>query len=159
MKRILARWRHRKRLPLRVTLVAAMLGLVTLALVVIGVAGSTLLQRYLLDRVDSQLRTTATQVFRSNGQVNPDAGGRYGVYPGGGLYVAATDSQGSNQGQVIFPSSATPIPKLPLVTSPTVRRTQRPLLYGQLGFGLASVAGSGAANGRRLDERHRCFGP
>ena len=72
-----------------------MLGLVTVALIVIGVAGSTLLQRYLLARVDNQLRTTANQIIR-DGRVSPDSNGRYGVYPGGGLYVADTDSDGTN---------------------------------------------------------------
>jgi two-component system OmpR family sensor kinase len=112
-------WRHRRRFPLRVTLVAAMLGLVTVALVVIGVAGSTLLQRYLLDRVDSQLRPLADQVFRF-GQPSPGSGGKFGVYPGGGLYVAESDSQGNLQGDLISPSTSTPLPKLGAVTSTDV---------------------------------------
>jgi two-component system OmpR family sensor kinase len=110
------RWRHRRRLPLRVTLVATMLALVTAALLVIGIAGSTLLQRYLLNRVDNQLRSAATTFVRSNGQV-PDAGtGRFGVVPGGGYYLAVTDVQGTNQGSLLMPHEA-PLPRIGVVTS------------------------------------------
>jgi two-component system OmpR family sensor kinase len=112
-------FRHRRRFPLRVTLVAAMLGLVTVALIVIGVAGSSLLQRYLLDRVDSQLRPLANQAFQS-AQGNPAGIGRYNVYPGGGLYVAGTDGSGDFSFRVIAPSTSTPLPKLGAVTSTDV---------------------------------------
>jgi two-component system OmpR family sensor kinase len=113
-----------------------MLGLVTVALVVIGVAGSTLLQRYLLARVDNQLRTTANQILRDRG-VSPDSNGRYGVYPGGGLYVADTDSSGSNLvDPLIFPSQSTPAPKLPQVTTTTVLR------HNGNAFTVSSTSGS-----------------
>ena len=75
MTALLQRWHRRRRLPLRVTLVAAMLALVTVALIVIGVVGSSLLQRYLLDRVDSQLRTTTNQILRT-GSVGQNSTGR-----------------------------------------------------------------------------------
>jgi two-component system OmpR family sensor kinase len=45
--------------PLRVKLISAMLALVTMALLVIGVASAIVMQRSLLSRVDEQLRTVA----------------------------------------------------------------------------------------------------
>src|ERR1700761_2421752 len=117
-------WDNRRRFPLRVTLVAAMLGLVTVALVVIGVVGSSLLQRYLLDRVDSQLRTTANQIIQRQGSVGQNSEGQIGVYPGGGLYAAATDGTGNFIGNpVILPlQSPPPAPRLPAVTTAAVVR-------------------------------------
>ncbi|MGY0233535.1 sensor histidine kinase [Longispora urticae] len=57
-----------ERVPLRVKLVAAVLGLVAAALLVMGVATVTALRGYLLDRVDTQLKSVAdpidTQVRR-----------------------------------------------------------------------------------------------
>ena len=64
-----------------------MLGLVTVALLVIGVAGSTLLQRYLLARVDNQLRTTANAAL-SDGRVSPDSNGATASTPAAAFYVA-----------------------------------------------------------------------
>jgi two-component system, OmpR family, sensor kinase len=119
-----------------VTLVAAMLSAVTVALIVIGVAGSTLLQRYLLDRVDSQLHTTANQVIRNPNNLNQDSGGRYGVYPGGGLFVAASDSQGTSLGQLIFPTDSTPAPKLPSITAANVAQ------HNGNAFTVGSISGS-----------------
>ena len=97
MNALLQRWHRRRRLPLRVTLVAAMLALVTVALMVIGVAGSSLLQRYLLDRVDSQLAAIgAASIPRcANGQRRSRSAGRTTSYPGGGLYVSLTDGGGN----------------------------------------------------------------
>lgn len=120
----LLRWRqpgHPRRLPLRVTLVAAMLGLVTVALIIIGVAGSTLLQRYLLDRVDNQLRSSVATVLRYGGP-GPDSGaGRYGVYPGGGYFLQVSDPGGTNPSSLIFPNADTPLPRLPAITSTVVQ--------------------------------------
>jgi two-component system OmpR family sensor kinase len=99
-----------------------MLGLVTVALIIIGVAGSTLLQRYLLDRVDNQLRNSAAAVLRFGGP-GPDTGeGRYGVYPGGGYFLQVSDGAGTNQGYLIFPNKSTPLPQLQAVTSTLVEK-------------------------------------
>ena len=129
------RWHNRRRLPLRVTLVATMLTLVTAALLVIGVAGSTLLQRYLLNRVDNQLRSSATTFIRSNYQV-PDAGaGRFGVYPGGGYYLAVTDVQGSIAGSLLMPRSSS-LPKIGVVNAAAATS------HGGDAFTVTSVSGS-----------------
>jgi two-component system, OmpR family, sensor kinase len=47
------------RMPLRVRLVLLMLGLLAVALIITGIAGPALLQRYLVQRVDAQLAQTA----------------------------------------------------------------------------------------------------
>ncbi|GIG60783.1 two-component sensor histidine kinase [Longispora fulva] len=51
-----------ERIPLRVKLVAAVLGLVATALLAMGIATVTALHGYLLDRVDAQLKTVAGQI-------------------------------------------------------------------------------------------------
>ena len=106
-----------RRLPLRVTLVAAMLGLVTLALVVIGVASSTLLNRYLLNRVDNQLRATATATAmpRQDG-LDPNS-----TSPVPSFYLAITDTDGdlTDGGQYVRRGEVAPLPgpRLPAVSS------------------------------------------
>ncbi len=114
MSALLQRWHRRRRLPLRVTLVAAMLGLVTVALVVIGVAGSTLLQRYLLTRVDNQLRASTTSLA---GQVLTQRritlDGLAQASPVGSYYVALADSSGEmaeGSGSYPRPGEAAPSP-------------------------------------------------
>jgi len=109
MKRLLPP-RQRKRLPLRVTLVAAMLGLVTVALIIIGVAGSTLLQRYLLNRVDNQLRATTNSVLRGP---NVTVGSIARSSPVGSFYIAGADPSGQvslASGVIARPGEATPSP-------------------------------------------------
>jgi two-component system OmpR family sensor kinase len=69
-----------------------MLGLVTIALVIIGVAGSTLLQRYLLARVDNQLRATANSVL--NGALD-QPGSISKLSPTGPFYLAIADTDGN----------------------------------------------------------------
>src|SRR4051794_8143498 len=116
MSNLRQRWANRRRLPLRVTLVASMLALVTAALVVIGVAGSTLLQRYLLNRVDTQLRTTATNVLRQSGSTLDGAG----ASPLAAFYLSLTDSAGNLLEGGLFArrgDTPPPGPKLPMVTS------------------------------------------
>ncbi|MGY1713033.1 sensor histidine kinase [Geodermatophilus sp. SYSU D01106] len=49
------------RVPLRITLVALLLVLVTVALVATGVAATSLLKRYLVDQLDQQLESTLRQ--------------------------------------------------------------------------------------------------
>jgi two-component system OmpR family sensor kinase len=129
------RWRDRHRLPLRVTLVAAMLALVTMALLVIAVAGSTLLDRYLLTRVDSQLRTSATSFIRSNGQIPDSGSGRFGVYPGGGYYLAVSDVQGASQGSLLMPRTSS-TPRVGLVNAAVATS------HGGDAFTVASTSGS-----------------
>ncbi len=127
--------RNGKRLPLRVTLVAAMLGLVTMALIVIGVAGSTLLQRYLLNRVDSQLRTTSTSILNGAGIASIARSS-----PVGSFYVALTEPDGgmtSGSGLIPRPgdTSASP-PKLSTLTQSFA------LAHDQKAFTVRSLSGN-----------------
>ncbi len=132
------RLRTRRRLPLRVTLVAAMLALVTVALIVIGVAGSTLLQRYLLQRVDNQVRTAATGVANvalRTGSVLPDAVERSS--PIGLYYLGVTDTSGiilKGSGVIPRPAEVTPpAPRLGTITQAVaVARSQRPFTVGSV---------------------------
>jgi two-component system, OmpR family, sensor kinase len=132
----------RRRLPLRVTLVAAMLGLVTIALIVIGVAGSTLLQRYLLNRVDNQLRASANsvaaQVLRNNGpaDLGPVARGS----PVGSFYVALADSTGQlAPGSGAYPRPGELAPPAPRLSAPTSTFVEA---RDQKAFTVPSVQGS-----------------
>jgi two-component system OmpR family sensor kinase len=143
MRRLLLRRQPgglRRRLPLRVTLVAAMLGLVTVALIVIGVVGSTLLQRYLLDRVDNQLRASATTVLQRGLDRGPgDPTDRFGVLPAGGYYVSIADPSGDPTlpSRLYYPASApkpSP-PQLPTITSAVAAR------HNGHGFSVGSQTG------------------
>jgi two-component system OmpR family sensor kinase len=133
------RWRDRHRLPLRVTLVAAMLALVTMALLVIAVAGSTLLDRYLLNRVDSQLRSSAGIVIGRGMDDGTDPNDRFGVLPAGGYYTAYTDGTGAllRQPRIAYPADAAvpPLPQLPTITSAFAAK------HAGDGFTVGSVSG------------------
>jgi two-component system OmpR family sensor kinase len=137
MTALLQRWRRRRRLPLRVTLVAAMLALVTVALAVIGVAGSTLLQRYLLNRVDNQLRATATSILSSR-NVNTDSIARSS--PVGSFFLAVADDTGQIiQAGRVFPrpgDTAPPAPNLSNLDAPFA------LAHQENAFTVSSVKGS-----------------
>jgi two-component system OmpR family sensor kinase len=62
----------RLRLPLRVKLVVLMSTLVTVALVLTGVAASTAMRHYLTNRVDSQLKVAAAQITQRTANDGPD---------------------------------------------------------------------------------------
>ncbi|HEX4432557.1 MAG TPA: HAMP domain-containing sensor histidine kinase [Frankiaceae bacterium] len=136
MNALLQRWHHRRRLPLRVTLVAAMLALVTVALIVIGVAGSTLLQRYLVARVDNQLKASASSVANTalrTGFALPDPVERVG--PVSLYYVGVIESSGSIQsGVVVRPGERTPPgPRLGTITpDEAAARNQNPFTVGSV---------------------------
>lgn len=90
-----------------------MVGLVAVALVVIGVVGATLLDRYLLSRADTQLKAAAASVARGN--VNELA--RSSLI--GTFYVGAASDSGASLGGGIVtrPGEATPAgPALPAIT-------------------------------------------
>jgi two-component system, OmpR family, sensor kinase len=133
----LPHWPRRggRRLPLRVTLVAAMLGLVTMALIVIGVAGSTLLQRYLLDRVDNQLRATTASILS-----NPDIRSIARSNPVGTFYIAGSTASGSMSpasGVILRPGdNSTSPPKLGSLTQTFA------LAHDQKPFTAKSISGS-----------------
>ncbi len=132
-RRVRLRWQHRRRLPLRVTLVAAMLALVTVALVVIGVAGSTLLQRYLVNRVDNQLRATATSVLRVGGLQDLARNS-----PVGTVYFGVIDNTGSFGSTVLVRPGEQPPPgpRLPIVSPAFARQ------HNQAPFTVGSVSGN-----------------
>jgi two-component system OmpR family sensor kinase len=75
------------RTPLRVKLVAAVLSLVTAALLVIGVASAVALHSYLLGQIDTQLVTTVARVNHLNHLPTP------GELPTS-IFVGTMDSQG-----------------------------------------------------------------
>ena len=80
-------WRSARQLPsrtpLRVKLIAAVLALVTVALVVISIAGIAFLRGYLLNQADQELASTArygqiplrVQTFLAGGETQPSNGG------------------------------------------------------------------------------------
>jgi two-component system OmpR family sensor kinase len=115
------RWQDRHRLPLRVTLVAAMLALVTAALLVIGVAGSTLLQRYLLSRLDTQLRATASSLVRGSSVLGDLARNS----PVGTFYVGVADGSGNTVGGGIVSRPGEPSPSGPSLPAVTLAYAQK----------------------------------
>jgi two-component system OmpR family sensor kinase len=130
------RWNHRRRLPLRVTLVAAMLVLVTAALLVIGIAGSTLLQRYLLNRVDNQLRSTTNSILTTNG-ASIESIARSS--PVGSFYLAVTD----NTGQVMQAGRVYNRPGDGVLSAPKLRITSSFAAdHAQNAFTVSSIQGS-----------------
>ena len=83
------RWRTRT--PLRITLVVALLVLVTSALVLSGVAATATLRGYLLQRVDAQLGAAAHEIAEHGLGDQPAGGpGRPRRRPGTGPPPAST---------------------------------------------------------------------
>jgi two-component system OmpR family sensor kinase len=102
-----------------VTLVGAMLGLVAIALIIIGVASSTLLNRYLLARVDSQLRASTTSL--ANQLFTPRAGPMQSLSqatPAGPSFIEIVDSDGQAYRQITrsYGQPAPPLPNIPAMT-------------------------------------------
>jgi len=110
--------------PLRVKLVTALLALVALALTVAGLAGTTALRTYLLDRVDANLASTARGFFEHGGRV-PPAGSRGGPALSTAYYTQLTDAGGAGfPGRLELPlggSTQTP-PRLPELTTAQVTK-------------------------------------
>jgi two-component system OmpR family sensor kinase len=73
MKPLRVRRRLSRRMPLRVQLVLIMSGLVTVALVLTGIAASAALKRYLVGRVDSQLKTASAQIAEQAAHDGPNS--------------------------------------------------------------------------------------
>jgi two-component system, OmpR family, sensor kinase len=118
-----------------------MLALVTAALVVIGVAGSTLLQRYLLTRVDNQLRASTTSlanVVLARGRANIDNLAQ--ASPVGSYYVSLADPTGvpsDGSGAQGRPGEVAPSPpRLPAITLTYAAD------HNQKAFTVSSVKGS-----------------
>jgi two-component system OmpR family sensor kinase len=86
------------RVPLRVQLLAALLALVTLGLLISGLAGTTALRNYMLNRVDDQLTETAEAILRRPTRGGPGAAGhrpRSGIDPESQYFAEATDPSGA----------------------------------------------------------------
>jgi two-component system, OmpR family, sensor kinase len=66
-----SRWRWLHRIPLRIKLVAAVLGLVAMALAVISLGSTVALRSYLVGRIDSQLQDTVQQAREGTLPVRP----------------------------------------------------------------------------------------
>lgn len=118
-----------RRLPLRVTLVAAVLALVAAALVATGFVATALMRNYLLDRVDAQLtseaQTLQTQASRLGGGpflVRPRA--RAVLELPNARYVALTDASGDLVRDVPDEVSQQSAPRLPRLTAADVAARQ-----------------------------------
>ncbi len=98
------------RTPLRVQLVAALLGLVTLGLLISGVAATTALRTHLVNRVDAQLVETAESL--SQRQHRGPGGQRGTLDPDSPYFVELTDADGKFLGRAPKESSIE-VPDLP----------------------------------------------
>lgn len=124
----------RRGIPLRVTLVAALLALVTLGLLASGVATTTYMHDYLTHRTDAQLTDASGQFIRRIDQPgftrqdnrSPRAPSEY--------YVAALDAHGNTLQVLATPSSTAAQPTLTAVgPSTAVRPALQPHTVGSLG--------------------------
>jgi two-component system OmpR family sensor kinase len=108
------------RVPLRVTLVALLMALVTLALVVTGFAATSLLRGYLLDQQDAQLRGYALDLDRDPGGTVQSCTMRVFQFSGG--YVACIPLAGDARA---FKGPRTPdasLPDVSMITPATIDR-------------------------------------
>ena len=81
------------RVPLHTKLIAAVLGLVIIALAVISVVGLVEFRNYLQDRADEQLRTLMSEALQTN---NPTVGGPQGpTFTFSGYVIELRDTQGN----------------------------------------------------------------
>lgn len=123
--RWLARWRTRT--PLRITLVVALLVLVTSALVLSGVAATATLRGYLLQRVDAQLGAAAHEIAEhglGDQPPAPEPEGRDADRERGPLPSQYVVQVVSDDGRVVIgPTSnlvsGEPLPRLPTTLSST----------------------------------------
>jgi len=81
------------RVPLHTKLIAAVLGLVIIALAVISVVGLVEFRNYLQDRADEQLKTLMSEALQAN---NPTVGGPQGpTFTFSGYVIELRDTQGN----------------------------------------------------------------
>ena len=84
-----------ERTPLRVKLIVAVLALVTVALVLIGLASAAALEGYLVGRLDDQLAVVADRFTHEDGRFGPGpAGGGQGPRPPNPYQVQRRDANG-----------------------------------------------------------------
>ena len=125
------------RMPLRVKLIAALLGLVALGLGVTGFAGTAVLRQSLLDRVDGQLDMTSHAALARadstapTGAASAPAGPNVptGAPPPGSLapessfFTEVTDTAGTGAPDLVVPPGKTQTaPKLPGLDTATAQR-------------------------------------
>lgn len=82
------------RVPLRITLVALLVGLVAVALVATGSAATSLLRSFLLDQQDRELTTQVQRLTSEPAGLQELCGMRRVGLPGGGTYVACLGPDG-----------------------------------------------------------------
>jgi two-component system OmpR family sensor kinase len=104
-----------ERTPLRVKLIVAVLALVTVALVLIGLASSASLEGYLVGRLDDQLALVAGRYTHEQDEFGPGPGGDRGHGPPSPFLVQRFDANGRLTGSVPTNSLDTdePPPRLP----------------------------------------------
>jgi two-component system OmpR family sensor kinase len=126
------------RIPLRVALVVSLLLLVTMALGVSGTAGTFVVRRYLVARVDTQLNQTALYIIENGLRDPKDLGNIALVWSS--LYVAIVDNSGAGNGAVLTPKGQNKEPpKLPALNKAEAQRAN-----GKF-FEIRPVSGRGAS--------------
>ena len=136
------------RTPLRVKLIAALLGLVALGLVVTGLAGAAVLRQSLLDRVDGQLAMSShAAVARAesaagagapSSEPNTPAGPPPGsLAPESSFFTEVTDAAGNGTPELVVPQGKhQTAPRLPALDQATVQRLAgQPFTVGAQGAG------------------------
>jgi two-component system OmpR family sensor kinase len=116
---VTARPRPTERWPLRITLVLALLALVTAALVASGITATALLRGYLVDRVDSQLHDAVPAILGPGGRQKPweRAAGKNNRPLPSTFYVQFTSADGATSDPVRSPLRETQTtPVLPVLT-------------------------------------------
>lgn len=112
--------------PLRVRLVAAVLALVTLGLLIAGLAATTVLRTYLLNRVDDDLRTVSTSLVGGPGAGGP-GGERFRerrADPGAlnRYYIRVVNPDGTEYGVVRLDVPSPALPAGPTADAPFTTR-------------------------------------
>jgi two-component system OmpR family sensor kinase len=125
----MAGWARRlsARTPLRIKLIAAVLTLVTLALIVVGVASVSLMRDYLLQRTDLQLQDLLHRAERSLA-----VPGKPLPAQGGGSVVQVRDAQGKvlTTTSVLPWGTVQPVPDVPEDPTWLDEHVQKPLTVG-----------------------------
>ncbi|MEO6713088.1 MAG: HAMP domain-containing sensor histidine kinase [Mycobacteriales bacterium] len=118
-----------RRTPLRVQLVAALLSLVSLGLFVSGIAATTALRNYLLQRVDDQLVDQAETLSRRphRGQAGP----RAGLEPDSPYFVELTDETGTFIDQLEKTGATLALPRVP--RTEVIARRGKPFTFSSSG--------------------------
>jgi two-component system OmpR family sensor kinase len=131
----------RQGVPLRLTLVGAILLLVTLALVLAGVAGTTALRTSLLDQVDDGLAASSRGAVdrAEHGRLpdldRPPLDDEFRPAPSAAFFLLRTDATGAGTGELQAPEgSAQHAPRLPALTAEEVdRRADEPFTVPDTG--------------------------